>query len=373
MERTSPADAPDAGAAAPEAPVEAPVEAPLAPGLYVVATPIGNAGDVTLRALDALRRADVIAAEDTRAARRLMEMHGVPLGGRALIAYHDHNGERRRPELLRRLAEGASVALVAEAGTPMISDPGYKLAREAAEAGHAVTALPGASALLAALCVAGLPTDRFMFAGFLPTRRAARRAALAPLAAIPATLVFYEAPRRLAESLADMAAALGPARQAAICRELTKRFEEVRRGALGALAAELAAEPAPRGEAVVVVGPPAAAEAPRRDENAPELDAALSRALKTMSVKDAAREVAAAFGLPRKTVYARALDLARGDRPAADAPAPDEAEDPDAPDAPAAPRARGEGRAPEGGRRGGDPARDGTARRRGRGARDERP
>lgn len=228
------------------------------PGLHVVATPIGNARDVTLRGLDVLRGADVIAAEDTRTARRLMDLHGVALGGRPLIAYHDHNGAERRPEILRLLEEGRSVALVSEAGTPMISDPGYKLARAAAEAGHEVRAVPGASALTAALCVAGLPTDRFLFAGFPTPKAQARRKAMAELAAIPATLVFYEAPRRLAASLADMAAALGADREAAVCRELTKRFEEVRRGTLAELAAAHAEEAPPKGEVVVVVGPPTA-------------------------------------------------------------------------------------------------------------------
>ncbi len=292
--------------------------APLEPGLHIVATPIGNAADITLRALDALRRADVIAAEDTRTARRLMDLHAVPLGDRPLIAYHDHNGAARRPAILRRLAEGASVALVSEAGTPMISDPGYKLAREAAEAGHAVTALPGASAVLAALCVAGLPTDRFLFAGFLPVKAQARRAALEELAATPATLVFYEAPRRLGDSLTAMAETLGGDRDAAMCRELTKRFEQVRRGTLSELAALHRAEPPPKGEAVVVVGPPGPADPAAASE---KLDAALRGALAAGSLKDAVREAARATGLPRKTVYARALELSADEDPPAEHPA----------------------------------------------------
>ncbi|WP_415012729.1 16S rRNA (cytidine(1402)-2'-O)-methyltransferase [Amaricoccus sp.] len=278
----------------------------LAPGLYLVATPIGNARDITLRALDVLAAADVLAAEDTRTARRLLEIHGVRRGGRGLVAYHDHNGATVRPRLLAALAEGRSVALVSDAGTPLVADPGYRLAAEARAAGHAVTAVPGASALLAALSVAGLPTDRFLFAGFLPPKQAARRRALAALAAVPATLVFYESPRRSAECLADMAEVLGSARDGALCRELTKRFEEVRRGTLGALAAAYATEPEPRGEVVLLAGPPVE-EAPSGET----LDAALEAALEGRTVRDAAAEVAAALGLPRREVYARALALGR--------------------------------------------------------------
>ena len=283
---------------------------PLAPGLYLVATPIGNARDITLRALDVLAAADVLAAEDTRNTRRLLTIHGVrrPQGGQ-LVPYHDHNGAAQRPRLLAALAEGRSVALVSDAGTPLVADPGYRLAAEAISAGHPVTAVPGASAALAALAVAGLPTDRFLFAGFPPPRSAARRRALAELAAVPGTLVFYESPRRLAASLADMAATLGADRPAAVCRELTKRFEETRRGTLGALAAEYAAAPEPRGEVVVLVGPPAAQAA-----SGEALDAALAGALPGRSVRDAAEAVAAELGLPRRQVYARALALGRDGR-----------------------------------------------------------
>ena len=283
---------------------------PLAPGLYLVATPIGNARDITLRALDVLAAADVLAAEDTRNTRRLLTIHGVrrPQGGQ-LVPYHDHNGAAQRPRLLAALAEGRSVALVSDAGTPLVADPGYRLAAEAIAAGHPVTAVPGASAALAALAVAGLPTDRFLFAGFPPPRSAARRRALAELAAVPGTLVFYESPRRLAASLADMAATLGADRPAAVCRELTKRFEETRRGTLGALAAEYAAAPEPRGEVVVLVGPPAAQAA-----SGEALDAALAAALPGCSVRDAAEAVAAELGLPRRQVYARALALGRDGR-----------------------------------------------------------
>ncbi len=279
-------------------------EGRLAAGLWLAATPIGAAGDVTLRTLDALARADAIAAEDTRTALKLMTLHGVARGGRPMIAYHDHNGEAARPGILARIAAGESVVYVSEAGTPLIADPGFKLAAEAAARGLPVFSLPGASALLAALAVAGLPTDRFMFAGFPPPKQAARRAALAELAAVPATLVFYESPRRLAASLADMAAVLGGARGAAVCRELTKKFEETRRGTLESLAADYAGTE-PRGEIVVVVGPPGPAEASEA-----KLDDALRAALREMGVRDAAASVSAALGLPRRRVYARALELA---------------------------------------------------------------
>lgn len=278
----------------------------LSPGLWLAATPIGAADDLTLRARDALARADVIAAEDTRTALKLMSLHGVPRAGRPMIAYHDRNGAAARPGLLARIEAGESVIYVSEAGTPLIADPGFKLAEAAIARGLPVHALPGPSALLAALAVAGLPTDRFLFAGFLPPKTAARRAELAALAAVPATLVFYESPRRLAASLADMAAALGALRPAAICRELTKLHEEVRRGPLGELAAACAAME-PRGEIVVVVGPPAAEAAAA---SADDLDAALRRALGAMGVRDAAAAVAAATGLPKRRVYARALELA---------------------------------------------------------------
>lgn len=277
----------------------------IAPGLYLVATPIGTARDITLRALDILAGADILAAEDTRRTRHLLDIHGIRREGGSLVPYHDHNGAAQRPRLLAALDEGRSVALVSDAGTPLVADPGYRLALEAIAAGHAVHAAPGASALLAALGVAGLPTDRFLFAGFLPPKHAARSRALAELAAVPATLVFYESPRRLAEALADMTATLGGARAAAVCRELTKRFEETRRGTLAELAERFAAEAEPRGEIVVVVGPPVVG--PVEEET---LDAALDAALAHLSVKDAASEVARDLGLPRRRVYARAIERA---------------------------------------------------------------
>jgi 16S rRNA (cytidine1402-2'-O)-methyltransferase len=276
----------------------------LAPGLYLVATPIGAARDVTLRALDVLATADVLAAEDTRQARKLLDIHGIRRAARGIVPYHDHNGAVQRPRLLAALAEGRSVALVSDAGTPLVADPGYRLATEAIAAGHAVHAVPGASALLAALAVAGLPTDRFLFAGFLPPKAGARGRALADLATVPATLVFYESPRRLAESLTAMAAVLGEGRRAAVCRELTKRFEEVRRGTLAGLAADYV-DASPKGEIVVVVGPPLPATV-----EADTLDAALEAELEGLSVRDAATLVAERLGLPRRAVYARALELA---------------------------------------------------------------
>jgi 16S rRNA (cytidine1402-2'-O)-methyltransferase len=273
---------------------------PLSPGLHVVATPIGHLGDVSLRALATLAAADTIACEDTRVTRVLLDRYAIRA---PLLAYHEHNAEKQRPRLLAALAEGKSVALVSDAGTPLISDPGYRLVAEATAAGYRVVPVPGASALLAALVVAGLPTDTFLFAGFLPPKTAARQKRLVALKAVPATLLFYESPHRLAEALADMAAVLGD-RQAAVARELTKTFEEVRRGTLAALAAGYAASEAPKGEIVVVVGPPG--------ETAPEaadVDLLLLGLIPAKGVKGAADEAAALTGLSRRDLYRRALDL----------------------------------------------------------------
>ena len=267
-----------------------------------MATPIGNAEDITLRALAILRAADIVACEDTRVTAKLLKRHGIE---RPLLAYHDHNAERVRPLLLEHLRRGQAVALVSDAGTPLISDPGFKLVREAVAAGLAATVVPGASAPLAALLLSGLPSDRFLFAGFLPPKQAARRQALAELAAVPATLIFFEGAPRLAESLADMAAMLGM-RQAAVARELTKLFEETRRGSLAELAEHYAQQGPPRGEIVIVVAPPEPAPAPEGEA----LDRQIEAALKAMSLKDASAVVAAATGLPRRAVYARALMLA---------------------------------------------------------------
>lgn len=274
----------------------------LDPGLHVVATPIGNLGDISLRALGTLAAATAILAEDTRTTRKLLTHYGIST---PLVAYHEHNAAEMRPKVLARLAAGEALALVSDAGTPLVSDPGFKLVREAVAAGHRVYAVPGPSAVLAALVGAGLPTDRFHFEGFLPTKASTRQDRLAEFARYPATIVIFESPRRLAGTLAELAAALGP-RPAAIARELTKYFEEFRRGTLPELAAQLAGEPDPKGEIVLVIGPPAE-EAPMQ---AGDLDAMLAAALGRVSLKDAAAEVAAATGLPRRKVYARALALA---------------------------------------------------------------
>ncbi len=280
--------------------------AALNPGLYVVATPIGNLADVTLRALAILAGADAILAEDTRVSRTLLARYGIE---RPLSPYHEHNAAEARPRALKRIAEGQALALISDAGTPLVSDPGYKLVAEAIAQGLAVSAAPGPSAALAALCVAGLPTDRFYFEGFLPARQAARRERINALAAVPGTLVFYEAAGRLAETLADLALELGD-RPAAVARELTKLHEEVRRGSLEGLAAEYAADGSPRGEIVILVG---ATEArPAVSEAA--LDREIAELLEKLSVRDAAAAVAAKHGLPRRQVYARALALAGAQR-----------------------------------------------------------
>src|SRR5579864_6699245 len=276
--------------------------APLAPGLHIVATPIGNLGDITLRALAALAGADLIACEDTRVTRKLLDRYAIAT---PLTPYHDHNAAKARPALLRRLGEGAAIALVSDAGTPLVSDPGLKLVQAAHEAGYAVTTLPGASSLLAALAVAGLPTDQFLFAGFLPPKAAARRARIAELGRVPATLVLFETGPRLAATLADLADGLGP-REATVCRELTKLHEEIRRGDLATLSQNCAGSEL-RGEIVVVIGPPAAPA----QVSASDADALLRQALNRVSLKDAVGEVADVTGLPRRALYQRALVLAK--------------------------------------------------------------
>lgn len=283
-------------------PNEGDARSKLPPGLYLVATPIGNLGDITLRALETLRGADVIACEDTRVTGRLLARHGIAT---PVSPYHEHNAERARGPLVARMTRGDAVALVSDAGTPLLSDPGFKLVRAAIDAGIPVTALPGPSAGIAGLILSGLPTDRFFFAGFLPAKGAARLKALESFAAVPGTLIFYESPGRLAAVLADMAEVLGP-RPAAVARELTKLYEEVRRGALPDLAARYATEGAPKGELVVIVGPPEAPPPP--DSRA--LDERLKAALAVASLRDAVAAVAAETGLPRRLVYARAVALA---------------------------------------------------------------
>lgn len=279
---------------------------PLAPGLYFVSTPIGAARDITLRALDTLATADVLAAEDTRTLRHLMEIHGIPLGDRPLVPYHDHNGGAAEARLLAALQDGKSVAYASEAGTPLVSDPGFGLARAALAAGLPVTAAPGPSAVLCALTISGLPSDRFLFAGFAPTAEAARHRFLAELAPIQATLILYESPKRVNHLLQELLKTHGPLRQAAVCRELTKRFEEVSRGSLAELAVAFADRDL-RGEVVVLVD---RADVARADEQT--IHGAIDRALESMSVKDAAAMVAEAFSLPRRDVYQLALQRAKG-------------------------------------------------------------
>jgi len=270
----------------------------LVPGLYVVATPIGNAADVTLRALKVLANCDAIVAEDTRVTSRLLAIHGI---SRPLFSYNDHNAAAMRPKLIAKLKEGAKLALVSDAGTPLVSDPGYKLVREAQETGVAVYPLPGASAVLAALTAAGLPTDRFFFGGFLSAKAGERRSELEALRAVPATLVLFEAPQRLAESLSDMADLLGP-RQAVVARELTKLHEEVRRGPLPALADHYAQTEQPKGEITLVIAPP-----PEVTPDTGRVDQLLALALPFMPVKSASALVAEATGASRREVYLRAL------------------------------------------------------------------
>lgn len=273
---------------------------PAPPGLSIVATPIGNLGDLTLRALKTLAGADLVAAEDTRHTGRMLQHFGI---NAHLIRYDEHGAAAQRPRLLADLAEGRSVALVSDAGTPLISDPGYRLVREARDAGIAVHAVPGPSAPMAAASVAGLPTDAVLFAGFLPAKRAARQARIRELMAVPATLIFFEAPHRLGEALADLAEVLGT-REAAVARELTKRFETVERAPLADLAARYAAEEG-RGEIVLLVAPPGADGPP--DEA--EVDALLAAALAKLPASAAAADVAKATGLNRRDLYKRALSL----------------------------------------------------------------
>jgi len=285
-----------------------PVDVPKSePGLYVVSTPIGNLGDITVRALQVLAGADAIACEDTRVTRKLLDHYGITT---PLTPYHDHNATTARPKLVGRLSGGATIALVSDAGTPLISDPGLKLVQAAQAAGHKVIPVPGASSVLAALAAGGLATDRFWFEGFLPPKEAARRARIVELVRIPATLVLFESGPRLGRALADLAEGLG-AREAAICRELTKLHEEIRRADLVSLARDYAADAdaETRGEIVILIAPP-------HEERlvAPgEIDALLRQALARVSMKDAVAEVASASGLPRREVYQRALSLTRSE------------------------------------------------------------
>lgn len=274
----------------------------LAPGLYLVATPIGAARDITLRTLDILGAADVIAAEDTRSLRKLMDIHAIPLEGRPVIAYHDHNGAQARPRLMAALEQGKSVVYASEAGTPMVADPGFDLARAAIAEGHGLISAPGPSAVVTALTLSGLPTDRFLFAGFLPSAASARKTALRTLGEVPATLVFYESPRRVAAMLRDAAEVLGD-RQAAVCRELTKKFEEVLRGSLADLSAELRETPR-KGEMVVLID-----RAGERTVNLSDIERSLQTAMGDMTVRDAVDAVSRDLGVKRREVYQIALRL----------------------------------------------------------------
>ncbi|WP_336813945.1 16S rRNA (cytidine(1402)-2'-O)-methyltransferase [Bosea sp. MMO-172] len=279
---------------------------PLAPGLHIVATPIGNLRDISFRALATLAAADAILAEDTRTSKTLLAHYGIST---PLLPYHEHNAAQMRPKVLAKLREGGKLALISDAGTPLVSDPGYKLVAELVAEGLPVTGIPGPSAVLAALVLAGLPTDRFFFEGFLPPKSGGRRTRLTELAAIPGTLVFFESPRRLAEMLSDAAAVLG-ARPGAVARELTKFYETVRRGTLPELAAHYESEEEARGEIVVIIGPPGAADLVTSDE---AIDERLRTAMAKVSLKEAVAQVAAETGQPRRKVYARALELTRDD------------------------------------------------------------
>lgn len=274
----------------------------LEPGLYFVATPLGNARDITLRALDILGQADVLAAEDTRRLRQLMEIHGVAISGRRIFAYHDHNGKSARPGLLAALKAGKSVAYVSDAGSPLVADPGFVLAREAIAEGAQVFSAPGPSAVVAALTVSGLPTDRFTFAGFPPAASGARRRFFEGLAQAPGTLVLYESPKKIAATLKAAQEVLGGARPATLARELTKKFEEVRRGTLDTLIEGVEADP-PRGEIVLCIG-----EGDKVVDPA-EIEAALKEAMQTQRLKDAAREVAEKYQVSRRELYQLGLSF----------------------------------------------------------------
>lgn len=277
--------------------------AALAPGLHLVATPIGTARDITLRALDTLRTADAIAAEDTRTARRLLELHGIPLASRPLLPYHDHNGAAMRPRLLEMLRSGKRVAYVSDAGTPLVADPGYQLARAAIDEGLPVTVAPGPSAVLAALTVSGLPSDRFLFAGFPPSQKGARTTWIKALDGADATVILFESPKRVHRLLGEMCDILGENREGVLCRELTKKFEDVTRGPIGELRDRVADAP-PKGECVILLARAGKATATEAD-----IARALVAEMRHSSLKMATTHVAEALGLPRREVYQLALRL----------------------------------------------------------------
>ncbi|MDG1800919.1 MAG: 16S rRNA (cytidine(1402)-2'-O)-methyltransferase [Paracoccaceae bacterium] len=276
---------------------------PLSAGLYFVATPIGTARDITLRALDILASADVIAAEDTRTARKLMDIHGIPLGDRPLVAYHDHSGDGPRNRIVDAISQGKSVAYASEAGTPLVADPGYALGRAVIDADLPVTSAPGPSAVLPALTISGLPTDAFFFFGFLPNAATARETELATLRDIPATLVFYESPKRIQGMLVSLRHVYGDDRPVVVCRELTKKFEEVTRGTAAEVSTAFEGRNV-KGELVVLVG-----RATKQAVTVADVETALREAMKTMRVKDSASVVAGSLGLPRRAVYQIALGM----------------------------------------------------------------
>ena len=279
----------------------------LEPALYVVATPIGNLRDITLRARDILACADVLAAEDTRTLRKLMDIHGISLGNSRIMSFHDHNARAALPKVLAAMEDGKSVVYASEAGTPLVSDPGYGLTRAVSEAGLPLVSAPGPTAAIAALTLSGLPSDAFFFAGFLPPKSAKRKSALEALRTVPGTLIFYESPKRVAAMLADAVAVLGEDRPAALCREITKKFEQTLRGPLGEIANE-AAHRDIKGEIVVLIERGASMSI-----NEIDLDTVLSKALETATVRDAAEQVAADLGLKKRDVYQRALALSKSD------------------------------------------------------------
>jgi len=277
-------------------------------GLHILATPIGTANDITLRALQVLRDADVLAAEDTRVLRKLMDIHGIDLAGRRIIPYHDHNGDGQRPVILEHLENGRTVAYASDAGTPLIADPGFSLSKAAIEKGYRVHAAPGASAVLTALCLAGQPTDTFFFGGFLGSKTSQRIKNLEKVAQLGSTLVYYESPKRTLAALKDMATVLGGDRPVSVCRELTKKFEEVVRGTINDVIDAIDARDSFKGEVVIVLGPPIKKEISDQD-----IHQALNIALQEYRIKDAASQIAEQFGIPRKRAYEMALKIKNGD------------------------------------------------------------
>ena len=280
----------------------------LAAGLHILATPIGTANDITLRALQVLRDADILAAEDTRVLRKLMDIHGIDLDGRRILAYHDHNGDGMRPKIMEHLADGKTVAYASDAGTPLIADPGFSLAKEAIAQGFRIHAAPGASAILTALCLAGQPTDNFFFGGFLGSKTSQRIKNLEKVASLGATLVYYESPKRTLAALNDMATVLGVDRQVSVCRELTKRFEEVIRGTIAEAIIEIESRTSFKGEVVIVLGPPV-----KKEISDADIHHALSISLQEYRIKDAASQIAEQFSIPRKRAYEMALKIKDGD------------------------------------------------------------